>query len=220
MLRSLSLMAACALALVFCSSGRAQDSTAASPSLGDLARQAQKDKENDKANKPPAKVITNDDVSSSSGDVSGALGGGLGKVEQQSPGSKPNDASTPAEKLARLEVFLDQVESLDRAALVHSVLNDKDVDFPGRAKWEERLLAARQAYVTQSRDLVEKAKQIVATADSLKGNQDPNDPRAKEMTARLQLLMRDAVRTESALQAVALEGRDLAAQAGTPPAAH
>ena len=56
----------------------------------------------------------------------------------------------------------------------------------------------------------------MATADSLKGTQDPNDPRVKEMSAKLQSLMRDAVRTDAALQAVMIEGRDLAAQ----PAAH
>ena len=51
MLRKLCVVSACALALVFCAPGKAQDSSP-SPSLGDLARQAQKDK----ANKPAAKA--------------------------------------------------------------------------------------------------------------------------------------------------------------------
>ena len=63
--RSLSLIAACALALVICASARPQVSPATSPSLGELARQAKKDK--DKANKPAAKVITNEDMASGSG---------------------------------------------------------------------------------------------------------------------------------------------------------
>jgi hypothetical protein len=66
--------------------------------------------------------------------------------------------------------------------------------------------------VIQARDVIQKARQIVDSAESLKGNQDPSDPRVKEMSARLQTLIRDAVRTDSAFQAVMIEGRDLAAQ--------
>ena len=114
-----------------------------------------------------------------------------------------------------MEAFLDRVETIDRAALVRNVLKDKDVDFPGRSQWEERLLAARDAYVVQSRDLIRKARQIVAAADELKDRPDPNDPRLKEMGARLQILIRDAVKTDSAMQAVVIEGRDLASQPST-----
>ena len=74
------------------------------------------------------------------------------------------------------------------------------------------MFAAKETYVTQGRELVQKARQIVASAESLKGNQDPSDPRVKEMSARLQTLICDAVRTDSAFQAVMMEGRDLAAQ--------
>jgi hypothetical protein len=209
MTRNSILIAACALALVTFEFARAQDSPSSSPSLGDLARQAQKDK--DKANKPAAKVLTNEDLPSSSGAVSAVPGSGLGQVAQVPAGSKSGAAISPAEKLAMMETFLNQVDSLDRAALVRNVLNGKDVDFPGRAKGEERLFAAKQAYVAQARELVQKTRQIIASADSLKGTQDPNDPRVKEMSARLQALMRDAVQTESGLQAVMMEGRDLAA---------
>ena len=210
MSRHLTLIAACALALVACASMRAQDSSSSSPSLGDLARQAQKDK--DKTNKPTAKVLTNDDLPSGSGGASATLGGGLGQTAQLSSGSKPGADLSPAEKIAMLETVLDRVETLDRATLVHNALNGKDVDFPGRAKWEERLFAAKETYVTQGRELVQKARQIVASAESLKGNQDPNDPRVKELSVKLQSLIRDAVRMDSAFQAVMIEGRDLAAQ--------
>jgi len=210
--RRLSLIAACALALVTCASARAQDSPSSSPSLGDIARQAQKDK----ANKPPAKVLTNDDMSSGSGGSSALLDGSAGQSEQMASGNKSGAAPSPTEKLAKMEALLDQVESLDRATLVRTALEGKDSDFPGRAKWEERLLAAKQAYVTQARDEVQKAREIVASADSLKGVQDPNDPRVKDVKAKLQSLVREAVQTESAFQAVMIEGRDLAAQ----PAAH
>jgi hypothetical protein len=212
MSRHLTLIAACALALVACASMRAQDSSSSSPSLGDLARQAQKDKDKDKANKATAKVLTNDDLPSGSGGASATLGGGLGQTAQLSSGGKSGADLSPAEKLAMLETVLDRVEGLDRATLMHNALNGKDVDFPGRAKWEERLLAAKETYVVEGRELVQKARQIVASAESLKGNQDPNDPRVKELSVKLQSLIRDAVRMDSAFQAVMIEGRDLAAQ--------
>jgi hypothetical protein len=218
MARSPILIAACALAMVACASARAQDSQPSSPSLGDLARQAQKDKDKDKANKTAAKVLTNDDLpSGSSGDPS-ALGPGFDQLSMQPQpvGSKTGANPSPAEKLAKLEAFIAQVESMDRATLVRSVMKGNDADFPGRAKWEDRLVAAKETYVVQFRELIQKAKQIVADSDSLKGTQDPNDPRVKEMGARLQNLIRDAVQTNAALQAVVIEGRDLAAQ----PAAH
>jgi len=107
MARSLILIAACALALATFASAHAQDSPTSSPSLGDLARQAQKDKDKEITNKPAAKVFTNEDLPSSSGGVSAALGGGLGKVAQLPTGDKSGAAPSPAEKLAMMETFLD-----------------------------------------------------------------------------------------------------------------
>ncbi len=206
MLRKFSLIAVCALALAVCGTARAQDSTSSSPSLGDLARQAQKDKNRDKADRPVAKVLTNEDLPSASG-------GSLGQIGQMSAEGQPSANATPAEKLAMLETFLNRVQSLDRAELVRSVLNGNTADFPGRAQWENRLVAAKNAYVSQGRDLVQKARQIIASADGLKGNPDPNDPRVKEMSAKLQSLFQEAVKTNAGLQAVIIEGRDLSAQA-------
>lgn len=212
MARSFRLIALCALALVACASARAQDSQAPTPSLGDLARQAQKDKGKDKASKPAAKVVTNDDLSSSPGAGPAALAAGLGQIARPQAGGKTGADLSPTQKLDMLEAFLRQVESMDRATLVRSVLNGKGTNFPGRDKWEERLIAAKETYVVQCHDLIQKAREIVAAADGLKGNQDPNDPQVKEMTARLQSLMQNAVRTDAALQAVIIEGRDLVAQ--------
>jgi hypothetical protein len=203
--RTLSLVALSALALAVCAPGHGQDS----PSLGDLARQAQKDK----ANKPAAKVLSNDDLSSGSGGVTSALGSGLGPVAPSAGAAGSTGAApTPGESLNRLESLLAQVDSLDRATLAHNVLQEKDVNFPGRAKWEERLFAAKQTYVTQGRAMLQKARQIEASAESLKGSQDPNDPRAKDLAAKLQDLVRDGVQVGAAFQAVMMEGRDLASQ--------
>lgn len=205
MQHKLSLIAACALVLLFCQVGRAQDS----PSLGDVARQAQRDR----VKKSPAKVFTNDDMPAGASDPATAFGAGLGQLAPGPAGGASKAEPSPEQKLALLEAVIEKVDSLDKATLVQNVLADKKgVDFPGRPAWEDRLYAAKQAYVVQARDLVQKARQIVASANSLKGNQDPNDPRIKEMSARLEALARDAVRTDSGFQALMIEGRDLASQ--------
>jgi len=198
--RTLNFIVGSALALAICAPARGGDSQ---QSLGDIARQAQKDK----AAKPAAKVVTNDDLpSTSSGDP-------LGQATRTSASGKAGTEMSPAEQFEKLEAFLNVVDSLDRTRLAKGVLQDKDVEFPGRAQWEQKLYTAKQTYVTQGRALIAKARQIADTADSLKGVQDQNDPRAKEMKGKLQGLMQDAVQTGAAFQAVILEGRDLATQA-------
>jgi hypothetical protein len=207
--RTFGVIAGCVLALVLSLPAQGQDS----PSLGDLARQAQKEKDKDKANKPAAKVLTNDDLSSASDGVPSALGSGPGKIAPPASAGKQAAAPSPDEQFARLESLLNRVDSLDRATLAHNVLKDKDVNFPGRDKWEERLFAAKQTYVARGRYMLEKARQIEASEESLKGIQDPNDPRVKDVGARLQELVRDGVQIGAAFQAVMMEGRDLASQA-------
>jgi hypothetical protein len=198
--RTLNFIAGCLLVLAICVPARSDDPQ---QSLGDIARQAQKDK----ANKPAAKVVTNDDMPSTS------TADPLGQVARTSPSGKPGAEPTPGEQLEKIEAFLNVVDTLDRTRLAKDVLQDKDVNFPGRAQWEQRLDTAKQTYVIQGRALIAKARQIVDTADSLKGVQDQNDPRAKEMKVKLQDLMRDAVQTGASFQAVIIEGRDLATQA-------
>ena len=206
MLRTLSLTAACALALSVCATGRAQD---ASPSLGDVARQAQKDK----ASKPTAKVITNDDLPSGSGSISSVLGGG---TTHAAPSSKaaPSAASSEPQSaeagIAKLQAAADHLDSLDRAALAADVLQDKNTNFPGRAQWEGKMFAAKLTFVSQLRGMIQEANDIEASARSLKGVQDPNDPRVKGLNAKLQLLMQVAIQDTASFQAVAEEGRDLA----------
>jgi hypothetical protein len=181
------------LALIFCAPGHAQDS----PSLADLARQAQKNK----ANAPVKKVFTNDDLSSGSSTAAGF-------------GSSSPDAPRSAEQsIRRLEALIDKIDSLDRDTLVKNALQGVDRDFPGRSAWEQRLFAAKQSYVARGRDLLQDAKQILATAETLKAVQDRNDPRVKDLTYRLQNLVRDGTHLDAAFQAVVLEGRDLAGQA-------
>ena len=202
--RSLNLIAACALALAFCSTGRGQDS----PPLGDIARQAQKDK----ANKPPAKVITNDDIPSSPAGISVALGAGPERAAQPEDAGKPDAVQSPTEGLARLQSVLDQLDSLDRATLASNVLEGNTSNFPGRAKWEEKLFAAKQTFVSENRAVLQKMRELEVSAQGMNDVQDPNDPRAKNMSAKLQQLVHESQQNGEAFHAVMTEGKDLAAQ--------
>src|SRR6266478_1182305 len=208
MSRSVSLFATCALALAFCVPAHSQDP----PSLGDLARQAQKDK----SNAPAKKVLTNDDLPSASGPGSSGLGvgfgAGLGQAGETTTSDKSGATASGSQDLERLEALMNQIDSLDRATLVKNVLQGVDVDFPGRSKWEEKLYAAKLTYASQGHELVQKAKQILASANDLKGSQDPNDPRVKDLGNKLKELIRDGVRADADFQAVMMEGRDLASQ--------
>ncbi len=210
--RTLNLIAACALALFVCAPGHGQDT----PSLGDLARQAQKDK----TNKPPAKVFTNDDVpSGGASGISSPLGAGPLQAQAAQPGAtgKPGaEVQSPAEGLEKLQSMLDQLDSLDRATLASSVLEGNTANFPGRAKWEEKLFAAKQNFVSENRIVLQKMRQLEAAAEGMKDVQDQNDPRAKSMSAKVQQLVQESQQSSAAFQGVIAEGKDLAGM----PAAH
>ena len=202
--RNLRIIALSAMAFVFCVPLHGQDS----PSRGDIARQAQKDK----ANKPVVKVITNDDMPSGSGGISTSLAGGSGKFAKPGTPGAANATMSPAEGIEKLQSMLDHVDSQDRATLASNVLEGHDVNFPGRAAWEEKLFAAKQAFVTRGRVLLEKAKQIEVSAEGIKDVLDQNDPRVKSLAAKLQQLELDNQQNSAAFKAVIQEGQDLAAQ--------
>jgi hypothetical protein len=203
MLRNLSFLAASVSVLMVCLPGHGQDS----PSLGDLARQLQKEK----GNGPATKTITNDDIPSASAPSSP----GFGEVSNSRAPGKPGTSANPSEELARVESMLSKIDSLDRATLAKAVLEGVDSNFPGRGQWEQKLYAAKLVYVAQGRELMQKAKQMQASAQSLQGSKDPNDPRVKDLTNRLKELVRDGVRADATFQAVILEGRDLASQSSS-----
>jgi hypothetical protein len=209
MSRRLKLFGACALVFVFCSSGHSQDS----PSLGDLARQAQKNK----SSASSKKVFTNEDLPSGSAPASPTLVPGLAQSAPPTASANPVAAASPSqsEQLAQMELKLNQLGALDRATLVTNVLQGANPDFPGHAEWEARLLTARQVFVSQGRGQLEKMKQIQSMAQSLNGSQDPNDPRVKDLSDRAKQVVQDAVRTGAAFEAVVLEGRDLAAHSAS-----
>jgi len=228
MRRSLRPFSACALVLVvnFCLPVRGQDSPAPSPapSLGDVARQAQaqKDKDKNKSNPPAKKVFTNDDFPSVAGSGSSSTNPGAAHVVQPvgqpagQPGTpgKPAAAApaNPADQLAQMGSLLGQLDSLDRATLAKNVLQGNEVNFPGRAAWEEKLFAAKQLFVAQEREIVTKASQFAALSTGSADTQNANDPRTKALSDQLDQLTQEAQRSSAAFQAVVAEGKELAGQ--------
>lgn len=211
MLRKLSLLVAFVgfLTVTPWTSARAQDQ----PSLGDVARQARKDKE--KNTTPPKTVVTDENLPS--GHDTGGLG--LNDLGDSKTVTKPNSLEAGLAGLQRAEFALSKLEPMDRATLARAVLEGNNADFPNRSNWEERLFSAKQVYVAHSRELIQQMRQLLAAAQSLKSSQggegkvSSDDPRAQALLRRTQQILQDAVRTESGFQAVVLEGQDLAKQA-------
>ena len=207
MLRKMSFLALLAWVLIPSTPGYAQDQ----PSLGDVARQARKDKEKNAAQ--PKRVITDDNLPSSK-----PLGG-LGDLGSSKNAGDGIAMARGSEALDRAETALNKLDPLDRATLAKAALLDNDVDFPNRPRWEDKLYSAKQQYVSHGHELFQQMRQIMADVQSLQSSQggqrklSSDDPRAQELLRRLQEIVQDAVRTENAYQSVVMEGWDLAKQA-------
>ena len=179
------------------------------PSLGDIARQARKDKEKNAVKSKT--VITEENLPSSNGlsGLSSEFGGPQGA----------GDSGSMAKALAKVqeaEAGLRKLESVDRSTLAKVVLLDHDVDFPNRRAWEDRLYAAKERYVSHEGELLGELKQIAAQLQSHEashGKLDPKDPGTQQMKNRLLEIIQDAMRTEQGYRAVVMEGWDLARQA-------
>jgi hypothetical protein len=187
-----------------------QDQT--QPSLGDIARQARKDKEKNAAK--PKTVITEENLPSSKG----LDGLALGDLNSPQSGSDGSAMSKALSRLAEAESALNKLDTLDRATLAKVVLMDNDVDFPSRRNWEERLYSEKRHYVSHERELLVEIKQALAQAQSWKASQggqklDPNDLRVQQLKGRVTEIIQDAIRTEQDYRAVVMEGWDLAKQA-------
>lgn len=182
--------------------GRSQDSQ----SLGDLARQVR----SQKGAAQSKRVITNDDLPS--GSAASVLG--LENPGDAASIAKPGTESSALASLARWESAVKKIDSMDRATLLRVALQGANPDFPGRGNWEGRLFTSKQTYVSQGLDLTQRARQLLEVARALQDAQaKPDDPRVKDLSENLKGLVREAVRSDAAFQAVILEGRDLAHQA-------
>lgn len=176
------------------------------PSLGDVARQTRSQKNGDQSKK----VITNEDLGSTP--ATGASGPGA----SADPASltKPGSGTSPEAALQRAESAVKFVESLDRATLVNLALEGDQTNFPGRAEWENRMVAARETYVARLRDLLQRGKQLLAAAQALDAaHADSHDPRVKALTSQMSGFVGECVRTDAAFQSVIMEGKDLAHRA-------
>jgi hypothetical protein len=182
--------------------GRCQNSQ----SLGDLARQLR----SQKSTAHPKTVITNDNLpSASAADILG-----LEKPVDLASSTKPATDSSPLASLSHWESIVKQIDSMDRATLLKLALHGANPDFPGYGNWEARLFTAKQTYLSQGLDLIQRARQLLAAAETLKSaHANADDPRVKELGESLKGIVRESVRADAAFQAVVLEGRDLAHQA-------
>jgi hypothetical protein len=186
---------------------RDQSQAETPPSLGDIARQARKDKEKN-ANKP--KTIITEDALASSKSLSG-----LGDLGSTQPAGDSAALSKALSRLEEAESQLNKLDALDRATLAKAVLMDNDVDFPSRRNWEDRLYTEKQHYVSHERELIVEVKKAAAQVESWKASQggqkrDPNDPRVQQLKGRVAEIIQDALRTEQDYRAVVMEGWDLA----------
>jgi len=144
----------------------------------------------DRDGRPPAKVFTNEDMHPVSESISAALGAGP-KRDVDKQGSDGHDVDSHSgnrsgnESLEKLQEMLDQLASMDRAILVKNFLGSTPPNFPGLVKSEEELFAAKQTFVSQCRDALQKEKQLEESVEDMKGAPDPNDPRLKTIVANL-----------------------------------
>ena len=176
-------------------------------SLGDIARQARRAKEDrDKTAATPTKVFTDDNFHSSAA-------GKADLAQLASTTASTSERMAAARRaIARGEQLLDSLDPMSRNTLAETALQGQNNDFPGRRAWEEKLFAAKEHYVSHGRDLFRETKALLNNMESLtsSGKVDPSDPRMTEISHRALQLMQDANKTDADFQAIVLEGQDLA----------
>jgi len=181
-------------------------------SLGDIARQNRRDKEERaKSGAPPAKVFNDENMPS----------GGASKVDLAQLASStaaPSERIAAARRsMARGEQFLNMLDPMDRTTLASLALQGQNSDFPGRRAWEEKLFAAKQQYVAHGRELFRQTNDLLSYVESLTagGKVTPSDPRVTDIMHRALELVQDANKTDADFQAILLEGQGLAKKAAS-----
>lgn len=189
---------------------RAQEQQQQPQSLAEVARQTRKAKEEREKNSGTPKVVVTDDTLGSS-----KTGGGLNFVSPANGGASTSEALTKAAAaFDRADRLLNQLDPMDKTTLARFALEGRDVDFPGRSDWENKLYAAKQYYVSHGRDLVHEAREFVANIQELKASgAREGDPRLQDIGHRALQIMQDGSRMDADFQAVVLQGQDMAKQA-------
>lgn len=179
-------------------------------SLAEVARQTRKAKEEREKNSGAPKVVVTDDTLGSS-----KTGGALNFVNPSNGSVPTSDAlSKAAGLLDRADRLLNLLAPMDKTTLARFVLEGRDVDFPGRSEWENKLYTAKQYYVSHCRDLVRETREFVANIQELKASGvREGDPRLQDLGHRALQLMQDGSRTDADFETVVLQGQDMAKQA-------
>jgi hypothetical protein len=185
-------------------------------SLGDIARQARKAKEDQAKTAAAAKAVITDDSLPSRrtlGSASSANSATLDKSHATAAG-KFAEASAAFDDA---EQSLDQLDPLDRAELAKVALPGQSADFPGRRAWEEKLFAAKQGYVSHGRVLLSEARQLLNEIKSLSAAEKTPESKSKlqGLSLRLRQVMQDSLQTEANFQAILVEGQKLANQSAS-----
>jgi hypothetical protein len=190
-LRKISLLAAFAGILAPWTPAHAQEQ----PSLADLVRAAHEDKEKNTVPAKTPRMILGPAAALRRAPPIHTAGNRLRAI---CPIAPPGPAATaiqwrrPGWGIDRASVSPDKMEPLDRASPAKVVLEGNDVDFPNRSNWEERLFAAKQAYVARSRQLLGEMQKLMTSAQSLPSSQGvasklmPETPQAQELIVRAQ----------------------------------
>jgi hypothetical protein len=179
-------------------------------SLAEVARQTRKAKEERQKNSGAPKVLVTDDTLGS-----GKTGGALNFVNPTNGTVPTSEALTKAAgMLDRADRLLNLLAPMDKTTLTRFALEGRDVDFPERGDWENKLYAAKQYYVSHGRDLVRETREFVANIQELKASgAREGDPRLQDLGHRALQLMQDGSRTDADFETVVLQGQDMAKQA-------
>ena len=179
-------------------------------SLAEVARQTRKAKEEREKNSGAPKFVVTDDTLGSS-----KTGGALNFVNPTNGTVPTSEALTKAAgMLDRADRLLNLLAPMDKTTLAQFALEGRDVDFPERSDWENKLYAAKQYYVSHGRDLVRETREFVANIQELKASgAREGDPRLQDLGHRALQLMQDGSRTDADFETVVLQGQDMAKQA-------
>src|ERR1700722_16421972 len=148
-----------AIALQVCPVVRSQDpppqQTTPPPSLGDVARKYREERSAKEKNQAtPKNTFTNDGLMS--GKSGGLLGAGVPTIAGS--GGTGSEFSDAFAKMDEATEQLDALGALDHATLFKNATQGITVDFPGRKDWEDRMVVARQNYVSHGKELIQSAK--------------------------------------------------------------
>jgi hypothetical protein len=188
---------------------RAQDQDQ-QQSLGDIARQARKAKQDQSRTVATSKGVITDDSLPSRHTPHPSSSAAADKLNS----SAADHFAAASADFDQYEQALNEIEPMNRTELAKCVLNGQSIDFPGRSAWEEKLFAAKQTYAAHGRVMLREARQLIAEGKSLAANAKTPESNAqiRELQGRIVKLMQDATRSEDAFQTIVEEGQQLATQ--------